>query len=238
MVKMNIVFVLYVIVGIHGQDSASIDQADKLLYNDPINESKLDRQKRQSTENDTSTSSTSSNTNAYPPLINISQPIFFPEVVVPGFQLQLNSSSSIVVIIGSDYNLYLSDQDLSGTTASTFNLIDLGLSNNSYTFLIQDSQTQRYLHSYNDIQANGYSRVRTNPVSYLPCTANLIFWTFVRGYLQFFRGGEWFYDTVGCLDPTTGLVKLWLVNGQQGLTAIQSIYGNCGLAQLVGFTND
>ena len=142
------------------------------------------------------------------------------------------------MIIGSDNNLYLSAQSLSGTAPSTFSLIDLGLSNESYVALIQDVQTKRYLHTYNDIQGNSYSRLRTNLETYMPCNANIIFWTFVRGYLQFYRGGEWFYDTAACMDSSTGLVKIWLVNGQQGLTAIQAKQGTCGIAPLVAINYD
>lgn len=169
----------------------------------------------------------------YSSLITIPQPIFFPQVA-GNFQLALKSNQSIIVIIGGDRNIYLSHQTLSGINPSTFLIVDLGLSNRTYVALIQDAQNQRYLHSYNDIQEKGYSRIRTNFDSYLPCNANLMFWTFVRGYMQFFRGGEWFYDTAGCLDSSTGLVKLWLVNGQQGLSALQAEQGQCGLAPLVG----
>ncbi len=186
------------------------------------------------TASDASTPSTAQNASGSDALINLSQPIFFPQAVVI-FQLALKSNKSIVVIIGNDQNLYLSAQYLAGTTASNFSLIDLDLpaKNRTYTALIQDAQTQRYLHTYNDIQEKTYSRVRTNLDSYMPCSANIMFWTFVRGYLQFYRGGFWFYDTAGCVDSTTNLVRLWLVNGQQGLTALQAQYGRCGLARLV-----
>lgn len=72
----------------------------------------------------------------------------------------------------------------------------------------------------------------------MPCEANMIFWTFENGYLQFYRGGNWFYDTVGCMDSSTGLVKVWLINGQQGLTAIQTALGNCALAPLIPINYD
>ena len=194
------------------------------------NEKTFQRHKRQTAAESTTlpTESTS------PPssLVDIPQPIFFPQLM-GNFQLALKSDQSVVVIIGSDKNLYLSAQSSSATSPSTFSLFDLGLQNDTYVGLIQDASNQRYLHSYNDIQDNTYSRIRTHLDSYMPCNANIMFWTFVRGYLQFFRGGDWFYDTAACVNPSTGLVKIWLINGQQGLTALRAQHGTCGLAPLV-----
>ena len=208
------------------EDLFLVDQTDDQSYINVAEEETLhNRQERQATESSSDTSQSSS-------LVDIPQPIFFPQVV-GNFQLALKSNHSIVVVIGNDENIYLSSQSSTGTPPSTFSLLDLGLSNRSYVALIQDAQNHRYLHSYNDIQDQSYSRIRTHLDTYMPCNANIMFWTFVRGYMQFYRGGLWFYDTAACLDTLTGLVRIWLINGQQGLTALQAKYGTCGLAPLV-----
>ena len=198
--------------------------------------------KRQVTESTSITSSTntiaitddgSSNSS----LLNLPEPLFFPRIV-GNFQLALKSNTSIIIVVGNDHNIYLSNQPLTGTSPATFSLVDLMVSNETDSALIQDALTQRYLHCHNDVQENGYSRVRTHLDTYMPCNANIIFWTFQSGYLQFYRGGQWVYDTVGCLDRLTGLVKIWIVNGQQGLTALQTAHGTCGLAPLIAINHD
>lgn len=147
----------------------------------------------------------------------------------------LKSNTSIVVLIGNDNNLYLStDKKL----AANFSLVDLMISNDSNTALIKDSKTDRYVHSYNDVRDIGYSRVRTHLENSMPCNANLMFWTFANEFIQFFRGGNWFYDTAACLDSTTGMTKIWIINGQQGLTNLTNDQGHCGLAQLVPINYD
>ena len=211
----------YVVVD---DDFILVHQVGEHAYNHVPSEEKLQRHKRQTDG--------SSNNAGSGSLISIPEPIFFPKAIGT-FQLALKSDQSIVAIIGNDYNIYLSAQSLSATIPSTFSLINLGIQNNSYVALIQDTKNKRYLHAYNDIQKNNYTHIRTHLDTYMPCNANIIFWTFVRGYLQFYRGGLWFYDTAACSDPSTGLVKLWLVNGQQGLTSLQAKYNDCGLAPLV-----
>ena len=104
---------------------------------------------------------------------------------------------------------------------------------NASSLLIQDASTNRYLHSYGDVQHNDYGRFRTHLASRMPYDSKLIFWSFAKGYLQLNRGSLWQYDTAGCLNTVTGTVQLWLIDGQQGLSAIQAKYGNCGLAPLV-----
>jgi len=213
----------------HSQYS-KLDKIKQLLYNDSTNEQNhhqdYKRQAAQSTTTQTTTSSSSGS------LTDISTPLFFPKFL-GNFQLALKSNTSIVVVIGNDYNIYLSPQYSSKIQPSTFALYDLQLSNQSAVAVIKDATNQRYLHVYNDIQTKGFSRLRTHLETYMPCGSNIIFWIFMGGYLQFYRGGEWAYDTAGCLDPLTGLVKIWIINGQQGLTALQAKYETCGLAPLV-----
>ena len=103
-------------------------------------------------------------------------------------------------------------------------------SEDNNTDLVKDTKTGRYLHGYNDIRDVGYSRVRTHFESAIPFNANLMFWTFEieNEFTQFCRGGNWFYDTAACLDESTGLTRIWLINGQQGLTNLTSDKGYCG----------
>ena len=164
------------------------------------------------------------------PVVNVTD-VFSP-TVLGTFQLALASNDSIVVVIGNDHNLYLSAQNLTNTTASTFNLVDIMHGNDS-SFLIQDATNGRYLHTYGEVQDDAYGRLRTHLPSYMPYDSNIVFWSYSEEYLQFNRGGDWVYDTVGCLDIATGAVKLWIVNGREGLTDIQDEYGTCGLARLV-----
>ena len=177
----------------------------------------------------------SSNSSSF--LVDVPDPIFFPQFI-GNFELALKSNTSIVVIIGNDYNLYLSNTAVSKTSATLLSLVDLMVANGTNAAMIKDAATGRYVHSYDDIRDNGYSHIRTHLDSHMPCEANMIFWTFENGYLQFYRGGNWFYDTVGCMDSSTGLVKVWLINGQQGLTAIQTALGNCALAPLIPINYD
>ena len=174
--------------------------------------------KRQSEENEGNSS-----------LIDISPPMFNSEVV-SHFQLGLQSDTSIVVLIGNDNNLYLSNLK---ELAADFSLVDLTTSDNSNAALVKHTKADRYLHSYNDIRDVGYSRVRTHLESEMPFNANLMFWTFENKFIQFFRGGNWFYDTAACLDESTGLTRIWLINGQQGLINLMSDKGHCGLARLI-----
>ena len=51
--------------------------------------------------------------------------------------------------------------------------------------------------------------------------------------MQLNRGSAWQYDTASCLNNVTGTVRVRLIDGQQGLTALQTQYVNCGLARLV-----
>ena len=167
-------------------------------------------------------------------IVNITVPIFDPEIV-GYFQLGLRSNPSIIVLIGNDNNLYLSN--LKELTAN-FSFIDLMTSNDSNTALIKDIKTDRYVHSYNDIRDNGYSRIRTHFENSMPYNANIMFWTFASGFLQFFRGGNWFYDTAACFDSSTSLTRIWLVNGQEGLTNLTNDKGHCGLAPLIPINYD
>ena len=179
--------------------------------------------KRQSEENEGNSS-----------LIDISPPMFNSEVV-SHFQLGLQSDTSIVVLIGNDNNLYLSNLK---ELAANFSLVDLMTSEDNNTDLVKDTKTGRYLHGYNDIRDVGYSRVRTHLEGAMPFNANLMFWTFENEFLQFFRGGNWFYDTAACLDESTGLTRIWLINGQQGLINLSSDKGYCGLARLIPINYD
>ena len=196
----------------------------------------LQRIKRQATTTTTSTlpSTTTTTNTSNPfitaPVVNIPE-IFLPKVV-GNFQLALQSDNSTTVIIGNDYNLYLSAQNSTNTSASKLTLLDLMTSNDS-TLLIQEASSTRYLHSYGDVQRDSYGRLRTHLATHMPHGSNLIFWSFAKGYLQLNRGGLWQYDTAGCLNNFTGTVQLWLIDGQQGLTALQAAHGNCGLAPLV-----
>lgn len=219
----------------------SADRMDKISHTDLVDvdeHGQHQKIKRQVTESASMRRrDTTDNGSPYGSLIDLPQPIFFPEIV-GRFQLALKSNTSIIVVVGNDHNIYLSNQLLTGTTPATFSLVDLMVSNETNSALIQDALTNRYLHCHNDVQENGYSRVRTHLDTYMPCNANIIFWTFQSGYLQFYRGGEWLYDTAGCLDPSTGLVKIWIVNKQEGLTALQTAHGTCGLAPLIAINYD
>ena len=194
-----------------------------------VNEQNHELYKRQASDSTTSKPNTTSNSGL---LVDITNPLFFPKFI-GNFQLALKSNTSVVVIIGNNYNIYLSAQYLSKTQPSTFALYDLQLTNQSTVAVIQYAVNHRYLHTYNNTQTQGYSRLRTHLETYMPCGSNIMFWMFGNGYLQFYRGGKWAYDTAGCVDPLTGLVKLWIINGQQGLTALKAKYESCGLAPLV-----
>ena len=188
----------------------------------PDDESSKEHSKRQAR----ATASNASNPFKTAPVVNVSD-IFFPKTLGT-FQLALQSDHSIVVVVGNDYNLYLSAR----TSAATFTLLDLMTSNDS-SLLIQDASTNRYLHSYGDVQQNDYGRFWTHLATHMPYDSELIFWSFAKGYLQLNRGSTWQYDTAGCLNNVTGTVQVWLIDGQQGLSAIQAKYGNCGLPPLV-----
>lgn len=195
------------------------------------------KHKRQAADATTTATSITDEDSGTSSLIDLPEPIFFPEGV-GNFQLALQSDTSIVIVIGNDYNMYLSNQTSSGTSPANFVFVDLKVSDEIASAMIRDTLTQRYLHSYSDVQENGYSRIRTHLDTHMPCSANIMFWTFENDYLQFFRGGNWLYDTAGCLDPLTGLVKIWIINGAQGLTALQAANGKCGLARLIPINYD
>ena len=191
------------------------------------------RQKRQATQSSSASQSTSTVTTPgtfpTPSVVDVND-IFVPKVL-GSFQLALQSDLSIIAVIGHDYNLYLSNGTLTNVSPTTFNLVDI-MSANDSSFLIQDAKDNRYLHTYSQVQDDAYGRLRTHPENYMPHHSNMMFWTYSEGYLQFNRGQTWIYDTAACLSSTTGSVKVWVIDGEDGLTALQTRYHKCALAPL------
>ena len=83
--------------------------------------------------------------------------------------------------------LYLSARNSARSLPTTFSFLDLMTWNDSSS-LIQDASTNRYLHSYGDVQHNDYGRFQTHVATHMPYDSKLIFWSFAKGYLQLNRG--------------------------------------------------
>jgi hypothetical protein len=86
-------------------------------------------------------------------VVNVTN-VFFP-TILGTFQLALASNNSTDVVVGIANNLYLSAQNLTNTTAATFNLVDLMDANDS-SFLIQDASNGQYVHTYGEVQVDAF----------------------------------------------------------------------------------